>query len=132
VGFLLESQQAGRLLTDCSSYVRTFEIFTIFASTALVRQNPGAVRRFLAAWYEAVAHMKSHKADTVRMASRVMGYPPAVAEHSYDTFIGKFSNDGRWDPAGLEMLRASFTDLKILSGPVDMSKLCTDEFLPKT
>lgn len=132
VGFLFKSQQVGRLLADCSRYVGAFEIFTIFASTALVRQNPGAVRRFLRAWYEAVVYMKSHKADTVRIASRVMGYPPAVAERSYDTFIAKFSNDGKWDPAALATLGASFTDLKILSGPVDMTKLYTEEFLPET
>jgi NitT/TauT family transport system substrate-binding protein len=132
VGFLLESRHEGRLLVDCSNYVGPFEIFTTFASNALIARNPDAVRRFLTAWYEAVRFMKAHKAETVRIASRVMAYPPAVTERSYDTFISKFSTDGKWDPKALETLRASFADLKILDGPVDMAKLYTTEFLPKT
>ncbi|HXQ54043.1 MAG TPA: ABC transporter substrate-binding protein [Stellaceae bacterium] len=131
VGFLLESQQAGRLLADCSQFVDTFEVFTTFASTALIKENPDAVRRFLEGWYESVAAMKAHKADTVRIASRVMNYPPAVTERSYDTFIAKFSTDGQWNPKALETLRASFADLKILEGPVDMTKLYTTAFLPR-
>ena len=131
VGFLLESQHAGRLLADCSSYVGSFEIFTIFASAALVKQNPGALRRFLEGWYEAVAFMNTHKEETVRVAVRVMQYPAKVAERSYDTFMPKFSKDGRFDPKAIETLRQSFADLKILEGPVDMEKLYTTEFLPK-
>jgi NitT/TauT family transport system substrate-binding protein len=130
VGFLLESQNAGRLLLDCSHYVGSFEIFTTFASTALVETNPDALRRFLKAWYEAVVFMRGHKAETVAIASRVMGYPSPVAERSYDTFIAKFSIDGRWDPKAIETLRSSFADLNILDRSVDMTKLYTDRFLP--
>ena len=130
-GFLLEYQKAGRLLADCSQYVGAIELFTIFASTALTKQNPDAVRRFLAAWYEAVGFMKSHKAETVAIASKVMGYPPVVAGRSYDTFMSKFSTDGRMNPKAITTLQASFSDLKVLDGPVDMTKLYTEQFLPK-
>ena len=131
VGFLLESQHAGRLLADCSTYVGSFEIFTTFASTALVKENPDALRRFLQGWYEAVAFMNAHKEETVRVAARVMQYPANVVERSYDAFVSKFSRDGRWDPKAIETLRESFADLKILDGPVDITKLYTTEFLPK-
>jgi ABC-type nitrate/sulfonate/bicarbonate transport system substrate-binding protein len=130
VGFLLEAQGTGRLLLDCSQYVGTFELFTTFASNAIIAQNADAVRRFLKGWYEAVAFMKEHKTETVRIAARVMGYPPDVAARSYDTFMPKFSVDGRFDPKALERLKVSFSDLKILDGPVDMSKLYTEKFLP--
>ena len=131
VGFLLESQHAGRLLADCSTYVGSFEIFTIFASTALVRQNPDVLRRFLQGWFEAVDFMNAHREETVRVAARVMQYPANVVQRSYDTFMSKFSRDGRWDPKAIETLRESFADLKILDGPIDMTKLYTTEFLPK-
>jgi NitT/TauT family transport system substrate-binding protein len=131
VGFLLEFRHEGRLLVDCSHYVGPFEIFTTFATNALIARNPDAVRRFLIAWYEAVEFMKSHKEDTVRIASRVMAYPAPVTERSYDTFMSAFSTDGQWNPKALDTLRTSFADLKIIEGPVDMTKLYTSAFLPK-
>jgi NitT/TauT family transport system substrate-binding protein len=130
-GYLLEAEQAGRILVDCSQYVSILEIFTTFASTALIARNPDAVRRFLKGWYEAVDFMKGHKAETVRIASRVMSYPPVVATRSYDTLMSKFSSTGRFEPKALDTLRASFTDLKILDGPIDMTKLYTEQFLPQ-
>ncbi len=61
VGLQLEEQHEGRLLVAISDYVKELELFVTFASTNLVRQNPDALRRFLAGWYESVAFMKSHK-----------------------------------------------------------------------
>ena len=52
VGFQLEEQKEGRLLFDMSDYVSDIELFVTFAHTNPVKQNPEALRRFLAAWYE--------------------------------------------------------------------------------
>jgi NitT/TauT family transport system substrate-binding protein len=131
VGYQLEERHAGRLLLDCSEYVKELELFVTFASTPLIQRNPGAVRRFLKGWYDSVEFMKSHKSETVAITADVIGYSPAVAERLYDTLMTKISTTGKFEPRALEMLRASFVDLKILDEPVDMSKLYTEEFLPK-
>jgi len=131
LGFQLEEQQSGRLLFDCSQYVGTIELYTIFASTALTQQNPDAVRRFLKAWYETVAFMKTHKPETVAIASKVMGNPPAVAARTYDTLMPRFSIDGKFSRPAIETLRASFVALGSVDASVDMSRLYTEAFLPK-
>ncbi|HEY3917166.1 MAG TPA: ABC transporter substrate-binding protein [Stellaceae bacterium] len=131
-GFLLEEQGEGRLLADCGQYVGPFELFTTFASTALTQQNPDAVRSFLAAWYETVDFMKNHKDEIVPLAAKAMTYPPKVAARAYDVFMPKMSTDGRLRPAAIEALKSSFADLKSIDGPVDMTKLYTEAYLPKT
>ncbi|HLI19931.1 MAG TPA: ABC transporter substrate-binding protein, partial [Stellaceae bacterium] len=45
LGFQLEEQHQGRTLFDCSAYVGTIELYTIFANTAVTQHNPDAVRR---------------------------------------------------------------------------------------
>jgi sulfonate transport system substrate-binding protein len=131
VGYQLEEQQAGRLLVDISDYVKELELFVTFASTRMVQQNPSTLRRFLRAWYAAVNFMKTHKAETVELAARVLNWSRAVTERSYDHVIAHFSLDGKFEPRALEKLRASFIDLKILDSSADMSKLYTEEFLPR-
>lgn len=131
-GFLLEERGEGRLLADCSQYVGPFELFTTFASTTLTQQNPDAVRRFLAGWYETVAYMKSHKDEVVPLCAKAMTYPPKVAARAYDVFMPKMSTDGRLRPEAIAALKTSFADLKSIDGPVDMTKLYTEAFLPKT
>jgi NitT/TauT family transport system substrate-binding protein len=131
-GYQLEEERAGRLLIDCSEYVPSIELYVIFASTALAKKDPGAVRGFLKGWFDSVAFMKSHRAESVPLAAKVMGYTERVAERMYDTLMTKFSTDGAFNPQALDALRASFVDLKIIDDPaMDMSKFYTTEFLPK-
>ena len=131
VGFQLEEQKEGRLLVDISDYVKEIELFVTFAHTDLVKRKPEALRRFLAGWYEAVAYMKSHKAESVKLASEVLNWSPAVTERCYDRTIAHFSTNGRFERPALEKLRASFIDLKVLDASADIAKLYTEEFLPK-
>ena len=131
-GFLLEEQGDGRLLADCSQYVGPFELFTTFASTAVTQQNPDALRRFLAGWYETVDFMRKNKDETVPLAAKAMTYPLKVAARAYDVFMPGMSTDGRMRPEAIEALKSSFADLKAIEGPVDMKKFYTEAYLPKT
>jgi NitT/TauT family transport system substrate-binding protein len=130
-GFLLEERGEGRLLADCSQYVGPFELFTTFASTEMTQKNPEAVRRFLAAWYETVAFMSKNKDEVVPLCAKAMTYPPKVAGRAYDIFMPGMSGDGRLKPQAIEALKSSFADLKAVEGPVDMTKLYTEAYLPK-
>ncbi len=130
VGYQLEEQQAGRLLLRISDYVATLELFVIFASTQLIQQNPDAVRRFLRGWFDTIAFMSSHKAETTQTMSDVIGFSAALASRSYDSLMPKFSTSGRFEPRALETLKASFIDLKLLDEKADMARLYNDSFLP--
>jgi len=131
-GYKYEEQGEGRLLAPVSVYVKELELFTMFASNAILQQNPGAARRFLAAWFETVGYMKAHKAETIEVTSTVIpGYTKGVSTRLYDGLINQFSMTGRFTPGSLEKLRASFIDLKVLDPSADMAKLYTEAYLPK-
>jgi len=132
LGLQLGENGEGQLLSDCSAYVGTIELYTMFASTAIVERDTDAVRRFLKAWYETVDFMKGHKAETVAIAAKVMGNSPSVQSHIYDRLVGKLSSTGKFSPQAIETLRASFVAMKNTDESVDMRKLYTEEFLPKT
>ena len=81
-------------------------------------------------WFEAVAWMRQHRAQTIEIARKITGFSPAVEAREYDLLMPKFSSDGKFDPAALGMLAQSFVDLKTLPAKPDMSKLYTERFLP--
>jgi NitT/TauT family transport system substrate-binding protein len=130
IGYALEAKKEGRLLFPISDYVHNFDTFAIYATDPLVEKNPDAIRRFLKAWFVTVAYMKAHKAETVAIARTITGFSPEVESREYDLLMPKFSSDGKFDREGLEKLRTSFTDLKILSSPPDMTRLYTEAYLP--
>ena len=131
IGYQLQSENAGRLLITASEYLPELQVFIIYATHNMEQQNPDAIRRFLAGWIEALAFMRTHKAETVAIARKVTGFSQAVEEREYDLLMPHFSFDGRFDPAAIAKIASSFTALKILDAAPDMATLYTERYLPQ-
>ncbi len=56
----------------------------LFASDTMIRDRPDDVRRFLRAWFETIAFMKSDKAAALRLTQKDTQLPPDIAGRIYD------------------------------------------------
>jgi NitT/TauT family transport system substrate-binding protein len=130
LAFQLEQSKQARLLLPASDYVKDFHIHMIFASNALMKDRPDAVKNFLKAWFETVSFMRQNKDETVRIARRVTGFDQPVEEREYDLVMPMFSVDGKFEAKALATLRRSFVELKLLDQEPDMSTLYTERYLP--
>lgn len=130
IGYQLESEHAGHLMFTAGAYLKKFEVFVIYAADPLVAKNPGAIRRFLKGWFEAVQYMRDHKSETVEIARKITGFSKPVEEREYDLLMPAFSTTGEFDTGALASLAQSFVDLKMLPQKPDMAKFYTQKFLP--
>jgi NitT/TauT family transport system substrate-binding protein len=127
----LEKTKEGRLLTTVASYEGNVASGALFASNELIAKNPDAVRAFVAAWIETVAYMRAHKAETVKIESKITNFDEDVMSKEYDLVIDMYVKDCRFDAESLETLKNSFVELKLLDSTPDMTKLYTEAYLPK-
>ena len=67
----------------------------------------------------------------IEIAARVSEVSKSVATKNYDELMQIFNTTGRFNPKALEVLGRSFVELGSLPAAPDMSKLYTEEFLPK-
>src|SRR5262249_22717911 len=102
-----------------------------YARKAFAAQSPDAVRGFLAGWFETVAYMKQHRAETIAIVQKSANVSPALAARDYDELSGMFNSTGRVNPAALAVLSRSFVEMGLLPAEPDMKSLVTEEFLPK-
>jgi NitT/TauT family transport system substrate-binding protein len=130
LGFQMELAKRGRVLLPVFDPGAPFVAETIYASTALIKDRPDTVRRFLKAWFENIEWMQTHKADVIEMARVYTRYAPEVENQEYELVMPIFSHDGRFPPLALQTLQQSFMDMKMLPTPPDMSKLYTEAYLP--
>ncbi len=121
----------GRILLRFNDLLKDFHVHVIFATDKAIAAKPEALRGFLAGWFDTIAFMRAHKADTVRIAKDVMGTDEATTTAIYDELMPMFSNTGKFDPKALAVLSRSFVEMKTLPSEPDMSKLITEAFLPK-
>src|SRR5262249_19062461 len=128
--FDLEKKGEGHILVRFAD-IKDFHIHVIFATDKVMAQKPDMVRNFLKGWFETIAFMRSHKAETVKIAMQVMEKDEDISGRVYDELMPMFSDPGHFEPAALATLAKSYVELNLLPSEPDMSKLYTEAFLPK-
>src|SRR5215813_10841835 len=128
--FDLEKKGEGRILVRFTD-IKDFHIHVIFATDKLIAAKPDAIRAFLKGWFETIAFMRTHKAETVAIAAEVTNKDAEITGRVYDELMPMFSDDGRFHPDALAVLSKSYVELKTLPEEPDMKKLFTEAMLPK-
>ena len=129
--FNWEEKHQGRLVAPASDFVGNIAASTTYASQHFIDSNPDALKRFLAAWLETIDYLVAHKAETVKIESKITNFSEDVMSQEYDLVIGMYVKDCRFDTESLATLKASFVELKLLDSEPDMTKLYTEAYLPK-
>jgi ABC-type nitrate/sulfonate/bicarbonate transport system substrate-binding protein len=129
-GYMLEEKHVGRILVATDKYAPVFITHVVFARKALVAQDPALVKRFLEGFYATIDFMKTHKAETGKVAEQVLNYSAVVADKAYDHEIGGFVPGGRFDPAAVAVLKRSFVDMGILPSEPKDKEIFTTRFVP--
>ena len=128
---VMEEKKIARIVAPVSAYIGKVASGAIYASNEMVKTHPDTIRAFLAAWVEITRYMTSHKDETVKIESEILGYPERMVAREYDINKGMFTDDCSFDAESVAALAQSFVALKLFPQPPDMSKLYTEAFLPK-
>jgi NitT/TauT family transport system substrate-binding protein len=121
----------GRILLRFGDLVKDFHIHVIFATDKAIATRPEALRGFLRGWFDTIAFMRRNKSETVAIASEVMATDAATTGGIYDELMPMFNDQGRFGSKALATLGRSFVEMKTLAAEPDMSKLYTEDFLPR-
>jgi ABC-type nitrate/sulfonate/bicarbonate transport system substrate-binding protein len=113
-GYRMEEDGSGRVLVQFGDIIKTFHIYVIYARKGFAAQSPDAVRAFLAGWFDTIAYMQAHRAETIAIVQRTAELSPKVAARDYDELSGMFNKTGRFDPKALAVLSRSFVEMGML------------------
>ena len=129
-GYRMEEDGSGRVLVQFGDRVKVFHIYIVYARNGFLQQTPQAVQAFLAAWFDAIAYMREHRAETIDIVRRTAEVSPGIAARDYDELMGMFNRTGRFDPRALDVLARSFVEMGLLPQAPDVRSLVTERYLP--
>jgi NitT/TauT family transport system substrate-binding protein len=129
-GLTLAEKGKAKIITTMGSYVPHFHNHVLMARKELVADHPDTVKRFLQGFFAAVAYMKSHRDDTIKISSDVMHMSTAVISKTYDDEIGMMSDDGAFDPQAIEVLKDTYVEMGMLPSKPATNQLITTQFTP--
>jgi ABC-type nitrate/sulfonate/bicarbonate transport system substrate-binding protein len=126
----LQKQGKGRILVRFGN-IKDFITHVIYATDKDIASRPDDLRKFVKAWFETIAYMRSHKAETVKIAADVMHKDMQISSEVYDELMPMFKDTGTFPPKAMATLGKSWIELGILKQEPDLKTLYTDKFLPK-
>jgi ABC-type nitrate/sulfonate/bicarbonate transport system substrate-binding protein len=129
-GYALEEAKEWRVITGATPFVDQFITHVIFATNDLIEKHPDQVKAFLDGWFETIAYMKTHKAESVAISAKVLGLSETVIGRVYDEQIGAFNTDGTFDPKAVAVLKKSYIEMGLLKDTPDDKEMFTTQFVP--
>ncbi|HEY6255407.1 MAG TPA: ABC transporter substrate-binding protein [Xanthobacteraceae bacterium] len=129
----LEERGQAKILVNFGDLITTFQNQVIFASDALIKERPEALRTFVRGWFETIDYARHHRPETLAFAQEALGVRPSVAAKVYDQLMpgSFFSRDGVIAAGTLAVMSKSFVELKLLPKEQDLAQFVTDAFLPR-
>jgi ABC-type nitrate/sulfonate/bicarbonate transport system substrate-binding protein len=137
-GMIVEATTAGRLAEDGSGrtlvhfndIVPNFHIHVMFASNDFIKNHPATLKNFIAGWFDSLDYMRSHKAESVKIASQVLNLSPTLSSSLYDQLMPLYNKTGKFNPKAIDTIADSLVDMGIFPKKPDLKPLYTEKFLP--
>ncbi|HEY3916537.1 MAG TPA: ABC transporter substrate-binding protein [Stellaceae bacterium] len=126
----LENEGRVRILANAGTEITNFIANIVYASDTMMAQRPDTLRQFLRGYFETIAYMKDHKAETVKITQKATQLPDDIAAKGYDLEMPTFFTDGHFDRKKLAAVQQSLVDLKLIDHAVPDDTLITEKFLP--
>jgi len=129
-GYVMEKEGRARILLKASDIIKDYIADLLYASGPLMAEHPDQVRRFLKAWFDAVAFMKANKAEAIRLTQKDTHLPDDIASKVYDGEMPTFFTDGHIDKKKLAVVKQSLVDMGLIAAMPDDKDLVNESFLP--
>jgi NitT/TauT family transport system substrate-binding protein len=129
-GYRLEAEKQAKSLVPFGKYINPFITHVIFATNNMIQNHPQDVRNFLKGWFETIAFMKTHQAETLASTRPITRLDEATAKKVYDELMPMFLDNGHFDPKGFAVVEEAMKASGVTEIP-PTSALYTEEFLPK-
>jgi NitT/TauT family transport system substrate-binding protein len=129
-GLTLAEKGKAKIITTMGSYVPHFHNHVLVARKELVADHPDTVKRFLQGFFAAVAFMKGHRDETIKISSDVMHMSNAVISKTYDDEISMMSEDGSFDPQAIDVLKDTYVEMGMLDKKPETNQMLTTQFTP--
>lgn len=126
----LSDRGQARILLYFGDVVKEFQNLVLKASDKFIAEHPDRLEKFLQGWYRSVVYMKLHPEKATKVIATTFRIDPAAVAKALPIEMKMMSEDGTFSAAGMEVVRHSLVELKILPSLPAMSDLYTDRFVP--
>ncbi|MHB8618200.1 MAG: ABC transporter substrate-binding protein [Chloroflexota bacterium] len=128
--YALQQKAGTRIVDSVDKVVPKFEFESLLAKDDLMASDEGLIRDVPHGWYQAVAYMKSHRSETVDIASKQFKIGKDIMGKVYDRTMPAMSTNGALNPQGMSVSLQSLKVIGAMKKPPAVKDVFTQKFVP--
>jgi ABC-type nitrate/sulfonate/bicarbonate transport system substrate-binding protein len=129
-GSVLESQGVGRIIMRLDEVTPKWISLTAYSTDELIKTKKDALQRALRAIFQGHKFCRENAEESIRIASKGIGWPEAATRRAYDIVRPLLSVDGRIDLDAFRVMQDTLLDLGVLKKRLPLDEHYTTEFIP--
>jgi NitT/TauT family transport system substrate-binding protein len=129
-GAVLEAQGVGHILMRLDEVTPRWISLVAYATDDLIKSKKDVLRRTLRSIFQGHKFFRDNPEETIRIASRGIGWPETATRRAYDLVKPLLSVDGHMDLGAMKVMQDTLLDLGVLKQRLPLDQHYTTEFVP--
>jgi NitT/TauT family transport system substrate-binding protein len=129
-GAVLESQGIGRIIMRLDEVTPKWISLIAYSTDELIKSKKDTLARMLRSIFQGARFCRDNAEESIRIASKGIGWPESATRRAYDIVRPLLSVDGTMDLDAMRVMQDTLLDLGVLKKRLPLEEHYTTEFTP--
>lgn len=129
-GAVLESQGVGRIIMRLDEVTPKWISLIAYSTDELIKSKKDTLARMLRSIFQGARFCRDNAEESIRIASKGIGWPEAATRRAYEIVRPLLSVDGTMDLDAMRVMQDTLLDLGVLKKRLPLDEHYTTEFTP--
>jgi NitT/TauT family transport system substrate-binding protein len=129
-GAVLESQGIGRIIMRLDEVTPKWISLIAYSTDELIKSKKDTLGRMLRSIFQGARFCRDNAEESIRIASKGIGWPETATRRAYDIVRPLLSVDGTMDLDAMRFMQDTLLDLGVLKKRLPLEEHYTTEFTP--
>jgi NitT/TauT family transport system substrate-binding protein len=129
-GAVLESQGIGRIIMRLDEVTPKWISLIAYSTDELIKSKKDTLARMLRSIFQGARFCRDSAEESIRIASKGIGWPESATRRAYDIVRPLLSVDGTMDLDAMRFMQDTLLDLGVLKKRLPLEEHYTTEFTP--
>jgi NitT/TauT family transport system substrate-binding protein len=129
-GVVIEAEGAGHILMRLDELTPKWISLIAYSTDDIIKAKRDVVARSLKSIFQGARFCRDNADESIRIASKAIGWPPGPTKRAYELIRPLLSADGRMDLDAMKFMQDTLLELGVLKTRLPLTDMYTPDFTP--
>ena len=129
-GVVIEAEGSGHILMRLDELTPKWISLIAYSTDDIIKTKRDVLQRALKSVFQGARFCRDNADESVKIASKAIGWPEPATKRAYDLLRPLLSMDGRMDLDAMKFMQVTLLDLGVIKARLPLTDMYTPEFTP--